>query len=272
MDDYITVELQRIKRISPSTKMFRFVTDGVGVPFLAGQFYRFTFTDGSGQFERSYSLCNQLDEEDQCHLDLIVSEVDRGRATQVLFSSSIGLQVRVRGPFGRLVLPQPLPARSVLVATSVGLAPFIPMLSMFAASPPSNDKAMVLFLGVRDREEFLYGQWLLSLHNRLSQFQLFVCYSKETAIDLQPYEHHGYVTDVVAQEHPNPQSDFFMLCGNPQMVDDVFLLLKNLGFSGRNVRREKYIFARQENNSARPKTLSKGDRALLLEKIKRYQK
>jgi ferredoxin-NADP reductase len=145
------------------------------------------------------------------------------------------------------------------------------MLSMFAASPPSNDKAMVLFLGVRDREEFLYGQWLLSLHNRLSQFQLFVCYSKETAIDLQPYERHGYVTDVVAQEHPNPQTDFFMLCGNPQMVDDVFLLLKNLGFSGRNVRREKYVFARQENNSARPKTLSKGDRALLLEKIKRYQ-
>ena len=105
MDDYITVELQWIKRISPSTKMFRFVTDGVGVPFLAGQFYRFTFTDGSGQFERSYSLCNQLDDEDQCHLDLIVSEVDRGRATQVLFSSSIGLQVRVRGPFGPGTIP-----------------------------------------------------------------------------------------------------------------------------------------------------------------------
>lgn len=272
MNDYKTAELQQIKRLSPSTLMFRFVVERADVPFLAGQFYRFTFTDTSGSFERSYSLCNQVADEQSGCLDLMVSEVDKGRATQVLFNASVGLQVKVRGPFGRLVLPQPLPARTIMVATSVGLAPFVPMLSMIAASPPDEARSLVLILGVRDRSEFLYAQWLLSLRTKLAGFELVVCYSRETANDLQDFERRGYVTAAIAGQQYNPGNDFFMLCGNPQMVDDVFLLLKSQGLSGRDVRREKYVFARQEKPSAKLKNLSKLEKELLAEKIKRYEK
>lgn len=272
MNDYITAELQQIDRISPSTLMFRFVVESAGVSFRAGQFYRFTFTDEAGSFERSYSLCNQVNDKDQGYLDLMVSEVDKGRATQVLFNASVGLEVSVRGPYGRLVLPRPLPARTILVATSVGLAPFIPMLSMIAALPPEEVRPLMLILGVRDRSEFLCAQWLLSLRTDLADFELVVCYSRETATDLQAYERRGYVSAVIAEQEHNPDNDFFMLCGNPQMVDDVFLLLKDQGFSGRDVRREKYVFARQEKPSAKPKSLSKSEKDLLAEKIKRYRK
>ena len=272
MTSHITAELQQITRISPSTRIFRFLTHSSSASFLAGQFYRFTFTDDAGSFERSYSLCNQVEDQGKGLLDLMVSEVDKGRATQVLFNASVGLQVSIKGPYGRLVLPQPIPAKIVLVATSVGLAPFIPMLSMMAASPSDEVRSLVLILGVRDRSEFLCAEWLLGLRKKLPCFELLVCYSRETASNLESYERSGYVTAAMAEQPYDPHTDFFMLCGNPLMVDDAFALLKRLGFSGRRVRREKYVFARQEKPNLKPRSLSKNERDLLSEKIKRYGK
>ena len=42
----------------------------------------------------------------------------------------------------------------------------------------------------------------------------------------------------------DPASDIVYLCGNPGMIDDAYALLKAAGFGVQQVRREKYLSAR----------------------------
>jgi len=232
-------ELRTVNRVSPSTLEFIFETsDARTVEFEPGQFFRFTFSDGAGEFERSYSLCNRaLDPSGQ--LQLVVSEVEGGRATRLLFEAKPGLVADVSGPFGRLLVPKPRPARLVMVATSVGIAPFIPMLSLL--SRELEDLQVVLLFGVRDEAEFLYRDDLLKLREHPS-FDLRVCYSRQSSN--QSFEYDGYVTNQIDSIAPDPERDHFLICGNPQMIDDAYGLLKPLGFKPRQVTREKYVFAK----------------------------
>ncbi|MGI9323489.1 MAG: ferredoxin--NADP reductase, partial [Pseudomonadales bacterium] len=197
-----TVRLERIRELSASTKDFRFVReDGAPLDCKPGQFYRFIFTDVDGAFERSYSLCN-FDGLGTDRLDLVVSEVKDGRATRLLFDSEPGLTAEVTGPFGRLLLPEPLPKRLVLVATSVGIAPYLPMLKALAESLDAGSKVVLLF-GVRDRSEFLYRDILLDYAKRYPGFDLRLCLSRENSM-IEPYEYKGYVTNQLESLAPNP--------------------------------------------------------------------
>ncbi|MGV0035537.1 MAG: hypothetical protein ACNYPE_11470 [Candidatus Azotimanducaceae bacterium WSBS_2022_MAG_OTU7] len=85
-------------------------------------------------------------------MDLVISRVSNGRATALLFNSIDGLQAKVTGPFGRLTLPDEAPGRLVMVATSVGLAPYLPILKELETR---GFPKVVLLLGVRDRSEFI---------------------------------------------------------------------------------------------------------------------
>ena len=53
------VELKQVDWLSASTIALRFVPlTSESIKFRPGQFFRFTFSDDLGDFERSYSLCN----------------------------------------------------------------------------------------------------------------------------------------------------------------------------------------------------------------------
>jgi len=236
-------------------------TKDVAVSYEPGQFFRFTFEDQRGSFERSYSLCNFTDAA-PCEMDLVISTVDGGRASELLFTSESGLKTRVAGPYGRLLIPKSLPERLFLVATSVGIAPFLPMLLKLKKH---NQKVILLF-GVRDRSEFLYQQELLGLD--WPRLTLVVCYSR-TVSDLTPYEQQGYVTAHIKSFAPNPDTDHFLLCGNPNMIDECYGQLKADGFSARQVVREKYLFATQEKAGQKP-TLTDDQKALIAAKLKKH--
>ncbi|MCB1693027.1 MAG: hypothetical protein KDI19_09695, partial [Pseudomonadales bacterium] len=144
---HFNVTLERTRRLSASTLDFRFRRDdGETVSFEPGQFFRFTFTDDDGEFERSYSLCNYDESETPTSaLDLVVSWVDGGRASKLLFSGAPNISARVTGPYGRLLIPAQLPRRLFLVATSVGIAPYMPMLARLA-TPLARGEVQVYFL------------------------------------------------------------------------------------------------------------------------------
>ena len=50
-----SASLVKIEQLSRSTRLFRFEV-GEELVFTPGQFYRLTFRDGDGDFERSYSF------------------------------------------------------------------------------------------------------------------------------------------------------------------------------------------------------------------------
>lgn len=265
IDLMFTVRLERVRTLSESTKDFRFAcAANTSLDYKPGQFYRFVFADGQGEFERSYSLCN-FDELYGQHMDLVVSEVGNGRATNLLFNCQEGLEAKVRGPFGRLTLPDEIPGRLVMVATSVGLAPYMPILKQLETG---GFPEVVLLLGVRDRSEFIYSDVLKDYAEQHDYFELRLCLSREKAT--AGYEHDGYVNAQIERLDVNPDSDHFLLCGNPEMIDDAWGYLKESGFKAKNVVREKYVFARESRSSA--KALTAEQKQLIADKLKKYGK
>ena len=260
-----TVRLADFTELSSSTRKYRFVrTDGLVTRYKPGQFFRFVFADENGEFERSYSLCNfKVLYGDE--LDLVVSKVEAGRATNLLFADNIeGLEATVSGPYGRLVNPVEPPGRLLLVATSVGLAPYLPILRELESL---DFPRVELLLGIRDRSEFIYGDLLLDYADKHDWFHLHLCLSREVASGT--YEFNGYVTDRLQQLDVNPESDFVLLCGNPNMIDDAWKFLGQSGFSAKQVVREKYVFAREKQRPASGPTDEQ--KRLIAEKLKKYR-
>tara|TARA_R110002073_G_scaffold5617_10_gene34465 strand:- start:2569 stop:3399 length:831 start_codon:yes stop_codon:yes gene_type:complete len=265
------VELTRIRKLSPSTQDFRFQRlDGTPVGYEPGQFYRFSFADEAGEFERSYSLCNFEEDIQPSYLDLVISVVENGRASRLLFNSEVGLKANVTGPFGRLTLPREMPRRLFLVATSVGIAPFMPMLKALEARLLAEEVEVHFIYGTRDISEFVYGAALTEYAATHPQFHLHVCFSRDDPVALNQFR--GYVQDQLFQLGPDPESDHFLLCGNPKMIDDVYPRLKELGFSVKQVVREKYVFAKAVSKASAAKTqpMTEEQKRLLAEKMKKY--
>ena len=71
-------ELTRIRKLSSSTKDFRFIAEASELKFIPGQFYRFILEDKNGEFERSYSLCNFEQDATGPVMDLVISTVEGG--------------------------------------------------------------------------------------------------------------------------------------------------------------------------------------------------
>ena len=274
----IQVRLERVRSLSSSTKDFRFVrVDGEPVSFVPGQFFRFVFTDQAGEFERSYSLCNF--ESDCLHgefLDLVISTVDGGRASKLLFDAGPGFEATVTGPFGRLVLPEKLPKRLFLVATSVGIAPYMPMLDALRDSLRQGDVDVYFFYGTRDAEEFIYGQFLSAFAEQYKNFHLTVCYSRIESGDASIISHtnvtvrFGYVQNNMTELKMSPATDHVLLCGNPMMIDDLYPQLKQQGFGVRQVVREKYVFAKRPGVKNPAVEMTAEQKRLLAEKMKKY--
>ena len=153
----LELELKRVKQLCESTRELRFETaSGKNLDYEPGQFYRLSFEDNEGLFQRSYSLGN-LDDLYGPYLDIVISKVDEGRATKLLFNAQPGLKASVTGPHGRLVLPADKPRHLFLVATSVGVAPYLPILQKLKTEAYQR---VDLFFGVRNREEFIYKEFL----------------------------------------------------------------------------------------------------------------
>lgn len=269
------LSLTRVRELSPSTRDFRFVrVDGSPIEYRPGQFYRFGFTDHNGYFERSYSIATLSGEVGRSYdIDLLISSVTGGRATNYLFDKDIKklvgeVKCSAKGPYGRLVVPEKLPQRLILVATSVGLAPYLPILNQLDSLLHQHSLEVVLLLGVRSPIEFIYANNLVEYERNHSRFTLTVCYSREVPLLPGKYDFSGYVQNKLAEMTLDPDQDHVLLCGNPGMIDAAYQLLKTRGFSVRNVVREKYVYARESIEVQRP-SLTEAQKNLIAEKLRK---
>ncbi len=272
MTDTFDLVLRKINRLSSSTLDFRFESvDGHEFRYQPGQFYRFLFELDGHEIERSYSICTYGDEVGASpFLDLVISYVDDGRASQYLFAAEEGIRCRVSGPYGRLLIPSILPNRLVMVATSVGIAPFMPMLWELTDDPRYAELRIELVFGIRSPEEFLYRDILVALAQR-DNIAIRICYSQELPKRPKANDYDGRVQIALAALDLKPETDHVLLCGNPFMIDEVYADLKLRGFRVRSVVREKYVFARETKTAAKP-VMSDEDRRLIEEKLKKFRK
>ena len=80
----------------------------------------------------------------------------------------------------------------------------------------------------------------------------------------------SYVTAQLNSFKPDAGTDHFLVCGNPNMINDVYGLLKQKGFKAKQVVREKYVFARQEKVTGKV-SLTEAQKKLIAEKLRKYR-
>lgn len=235
--------LEASEQIAPDVKHFTFrYEEGESFEFIPGQFITLHIPTAEKVLRRSYSIANKSNQASN-KIEFAASYVPAGVASELLFTLKPGDKVAATGPFGRLVLREEMPERYILVATGTGVTPYRTMLAelehRFKLRPCFK---VILLFGVRKREDLLYRDEFVTFAEKNAWFEFHAYYSRVKLQEASNYEHTGYVLNAFSELKPNPKQDIVYLCGNPNMVDEVFtLLVKSYAFPTDIIRREKYI-------------------------------
>ena len=223
--------------------------DGQVLPCIPGQFIQihFHYADGSDA-RRSYSIAvgRALDSPPDARMDIAVSYVAGGAATALFEALDIGHRLEASGPYGRFCLfPNDANRRYLLVGTGTGITPYRAMLPQLESLMRARGVEVVLVQGARNPGELLYGDEIRAFADAHPGFRYMPCLSRELPDAASPHAHadvrHGYVQAVLEELQPDPEHDTAYLCGNPDMVDASFELLKERGLAIGRIRREKYV-------------------------------
>ncbi|WP_299728509.1 FAD-binding oxidoreductase [uncultured Endozoicomonas sp.] len=207
--------------------------------FTSGQFIQLIFEKDGDTFKRSYSIANSPDDFQQTgELEVALSFVEGGVASEFFKATNEGLQLHIAGPFGALTLPKDIAGQLVLAGTGTGLAPYrsmIPELETLIAAGVSIN----VLMGFRTKDEAIYIEDFKTLNG----INYRICLTREKILKEEDHEHSGRIQEQFDSLSLNPDSDVAYLCGNPDMIDNCVTLLRDLGFPPRQIKREKYNFS-----------------------------
>lgn len=189
-----------VRFLTETTFILRFQRDDL--EFKAGQHITIGIP-GVGEM-REYSVYNAQTDD---FLEVLVKIVDDGRLTPLLAKLEPGDHISVDGPNGYFtLLPESMKLHHLLIATGTGISPF----HSFVKSYPGLQ--YTLLHGIRDASE-AYGRDDFNLGKYVA------CTSRADDGDFR-----GRVTDFL-KEYEIPADSEIMLCGNSQMILDVWELL-----------------------------------------------
>lgn len=210
-------KIQQIRFLTEETFVLRF--DRGTMQFKAGQHI---IVGLKGELDqREYSVYSG---EKDDYLEILVREVITGKVSLQLRQCEPGQLLQVNGPFGSFGLePFDMFSRKlVFIASGTGISPF----HSFVRSYPGIDYTLIH--GVRllneayEREEYDPGRYIL-------------CTSKES-----DGGHKERVTRFLAGYKVNREMLFY-LCGNNNMIYEVYHILRGKGIPDENIFSEVYF-------------------------------
>ena len=216
--------------------------DDESLEYIAGQFINIHFDAGGRAVHRSYSIATPPGTTDI--IEIAVSPVEGGKATQLLFGLQPGDQIKASGPYGKFVLRDDPPCRYVLAGTGTGIVPYRAMLPELSKLLTNNGYSINLLLGVWNRDELLYGDEFIEFSSQHENFHFHACYSRKLPETPTKYEHKGYVQTRFPEMELDAEKDIIYMCGNPGMIDQAMAWFKQREFPTVRLRREKYLPAK----------------------------
>lgn len=241
MSTHFPLTLQSSYLHNPSCRHMAFArADGGTLGFIPGQFIQIHFDHDGRALRRSYSIATQ--DPTSSEIELAISYVEGGPATQLLSALQAGEQVNASGPYGRFVLhTTDQNARYLLVATGTGVTPYRAMLPQIAERIRDLGQEFVLLFGARTEAELLYAKDFEAFAAIHPQFRFYPCFSRQARAPAGAHDRSGYVQQALVELNLDANRDIAYLCGNPNMVDAAFEVLKAAGLPIPHIRREKYI-------------------------------
>ncbi|MCX7545932.1 FAD-binding oxidoreductase [Marinicella gelatinilytica] len=224
--------------------VIRFQVDSKA-PFvaIAGQFVRLHMQqdDGFDTF-RSYSIANIFPSE-KCELteiEIAMTWVKGGLATRILSEMQPGDRLEASGPYGRFCLLPDHHQRYFLIATGTGVTPYRAMLNELKNRLDAGSEVYVV-MGAQDAPGLLYEEDFRAVEKAYENFHYIPCLSRRQRDEAALNDRMGYVQKFLAEQSFDADSDIAYLCGNPDMVDESFALLKDKGLPITLIKREKYV-------------------------------
>ncbi|KJF43190.1 ferredoxin--NADP reductase [Draconibacterium sediminis] len=210
-------KVTQVRHLTDSTFVIRFERNGM--EFQTGQFVLLG-TKGAVD-RREYSIYSG---ENDDYLEVLVREVDGGKVSSKLKKLKAGDLVDVDGPFGFFKFdPQSFQVQQFLfIATGTGISPF----HGFVKTHPQLNYKMIH--GVRKVEE-AYD------HDDFNKERVTLCTSGEKGGDFD-----GRVTEFLKTETIDENTNCF-LCGNSEMIYEVFDILSEKGIPTSNIYTEVYF-------------------------------
>ena len=209
-------EVISVRHITGFTYVLRLERNGL--EFTPGQYI--SIGKAGTIDKRDYSIYSALEDN---FLEVIIREVQDGSVSKSLKHCKPGDKIELEGPFGFFQLkPENITDRKFLfIASGTGISPFH---SIVKSNPGLNYQ---LLHGVRNAEEG-YDKKDYAGNNVL-------CTSRDGSGD-----YFGRVTDYL-RENPVSEDTLCYLCGNVEMINDVYDILEEQGLPSGNMHAEVYF-------------------------------
>ncbi len=191
------------RHLTNSTYVIRIKRDGM--EFEAGQYISLGLA-GSAE-KREYSIYSGTEDD---FLEILVKEIDEGIVSKQLKQVQSGAHTEMDGPFGFFTLDEESKSGKeiVFIASGTGIAPFHSFVRSYEGL---NYK---LIHGVK------YGDEAYDLED-YDPSKYILCTSRDNRGDYQ-----GRVTDFLKSQPVKTGADYY-LCGNSQMIHEVYDILKD---------------------------------------------
>lgn len=195
------------------------------------QFERGEFDFEAGQYialglkgkiqKREYSIYSGSDDP---YLEILVKEVLDGDVSKRLKTLKPGDELEVQGPFGYFTIDEKVQTRDIVfIASGTGISPCHSLIK----SLPSLSFTMLH--GIRTADE------RYEMKDYSSKGKYIACTSREGTGD-----YYGRVTDYLNQADVDLKAAYY-LCGNSNMIYDVFDVLKGAGVPQDQIHTEVYF-------------------------------
>lgn len=219
--------------------LFSFTTTrSQGLRFKNGYFTMIGLEVEGKPLLRAYSIASANYEEE---MEFFSIKVQDGPLTSRLQNLKVGDELLLgTKPVGTLITDNLLPGKNLyLLSTGTGLAPFLSIIKDLDVYE-QYDK-VILTHGVRWVSELAYQD---RIQNELPNNEYFGDVVREKLIyyptvTREPFRNQGRLTDLIRSGKlnsdiglpaMNPETDRFMLCGSPAMLEDLTTMLDEMGF------------------------------------------
>ena len=210
-------KILKIRKLTKNTRVLRF--ERKNIHFRPGQY----LIIGPAHYirEREYSIYSGINDP---WFEILVRKVSGGDVSEKLFDLTSGDELKVSLPEGNFLIPngKETDARFIFVGTGTGIAPF----RSFARSFPGLNYKIIHGIGTLEE---CYDS------DEYDRNQYFSCISRQKGGD-----YFGRVTSYLEDAEFN-QDTVFYLCGNSDMIYEVYRLLGNRGINEKRIFSEVYF-------------------------------
>ncbi|MEM5460200.1 molybdopterin-dependent oxidoreductase [Paraburkholderia phytofirmans] len=217
--------------------------------FVAGQYLKIRSACGNTDkfIERAYSLVSAANVDGRTTYEICVGEDSRLKGRPGVMSSfvhqilKVGDIVEVAAPGGVFTIPIHTREPVVLLATGIGITPFISYIRSLQNA--ASEHETILIYGNKNSSIHAFKHELEKHQKRLPSLRVVNCYTAPLDSDEEgtDYQYLGRISkDLISEELVNRGARFYM-CGSAPMVKDVTALLRERGVRPFRIFSEQFV-------------------------------